>query len=228
MILFVALLLPPRGPHRSRPPGPQVPGAAGPDPAAVGDRPRRAGPGGRADRRVRRPRHHEPAPPHARPADRDRSCSRSCRSRAGPGRSRSRRSRSSGVGAFAMAEVAGDAESWLGAGNPLGLLVAAAAAVPFGVLMALPALRLQGLYLALGVDGVRGDGDPAVLRPARDLRRSGRKPRDATLLRDRVRRRAQLPRPRPRSCSRSSVSSSCGCAAARSGGGWSRPRQPGR
>ncbi len=54
-----------------------------------------------------------------------------------------------GVGAFAMAEVAGDAQSWLGPGNPLGLLVAAAAAVPFGVLMALPALRLQGLYLAL-------------------------------------------------------------------------------
>jgi branched-chain amino acid transport system permease protein len=54
-----------------------------------------------------------------------------------------------GVGAFAMAEVAGDAASWLGPGNPLGLLVAAAAAVPFGVLMALPALRLQGLYLAL-------------------------------------------------------------------------------
>jgi branched-chain amino acid transport system permease protein len=54
-----------------------------------------------------------------------------------------------GVGAFAMAEVAGDAQSWLGPGNPLGLIVAAAVAVPFGVLMALPALRLQGLYLAL-------------------------------------------------------------------------------
>ncbi len=54
-----------------------------------------------------------------------------------------------GVGAFTMAEVAGDAQSWLGAGNPLGLLVSAAVAVPFGVLMALPALRLQGLYLAL-------------------------------------------------------------------------------
>ena len=54
-----------------------------------------------------------------------------------------------GVGAFAMAEAAGDARSWLGPGNPLGLLVAAAVAVPFGVLMALPALRLQGLYLAL-------------------------------------------------------------------------------
>jgi branched-chain amino acid transport system permease protein len=54
-----------------------------------------------------------------------------------------------GVGAYAMAIVAGDAQSWLGPGNPLGLVVAAAAAVPFGVLMALPALRLQGLYLAL-------------------------------------------------------------------------------
>jgi branched-chain amino acid transport system permease protein len=48
-----------------------------------------------------------------------------------------------GVGAFAIAE-------W---GSTLGtvgaLVVAAALAVPFGVLMALPALRLQGLYLAL-------------------------------------------------------------------------------
>ncbi len=54
-----------------------------------------------------------------------------------------------GVGAFAMAEVAGDAQSWFGPGNLLGLVIAAAVAVPFGVLMALPALRLQGLYLAL-------------------------------------------------------------------------------
>jgi branched-chain amino acid transport system permease protein len=54
-----------------------------------------------------------------------------------------------GVGAYAMAITAGDAQSWLGPGSPLGLLVAAAVAVPFGVLMALPALRLQGLYLAL-------------------------------------------------------------------------------
>jgi branched-chain amino acid transport system permease protein len=48
-----------------------------------------------------------------------------------------------GVGAFAIAE-------W---GSSLGtvaaLALAAALAVPFGVLMALPALRLQGLYLAL-------------------------------------------------------------------------------
>ncbi len=54
-----------------------------------------------------------------------------------------------GVGAYAMAEVAGDAQSWFNPGSPLGLLAAAALAVPFGVLMALPALRLQGLYLAL-------------------------------------------------------------------------------
>jgi branched-subunit amino acid ABC-type transport system permease component len=36
-----------------------------------------------------------------------------------------------------------------GAGNPIGLLIGALAAVPIGLLMALPALRLQGLYLAL-------------------------------------------------------------------------------
>jgi branched-chain amino acid transport system permease protein len=47
-----------------------------------------------------------------------------------------------GVGAFAMFKWAGDGEVW-------GLLLAAALAVPFGVLVALPALRLQGLYLAL-------------------------------------------------------------------------------
>jgi branched-chain amino acid transport system permease protein len=47
-----------------------------------------------------------------------------------------------GVGAFAMFE-------WAGSGNPLGLIFAALLAVPFGVLVALPALRLQGLYLAL-------------------------------------------------------------------------------
>ena len=48
-----------------------------------------------------------------------------------------------GVGAFAYVEWSPDV------GPLLGLLVAAAFAVPFGVLMALPALRLRGLYLAL-------------------------------------------------------------------------------
>ena len=47
-----------------------------------------------------------------------------------------------GLGAFAMAKVAGG-DSILGMG------AAAAIAVPFGVVVALPALRLQGLYLAL-------------------------------------------------------------------------------
>ena len=97
-----------------------------------------------------------------------------------------------GVGAFAMAEVAGDAQSWLGPGNPLGLLVAAAVAVPFGVLMALPALRLQGLYLALGVDGVRGDGDPVVLRATGDPRHERPHVVDATLPRHQLRRSGQL------------------------------------
>jgi len=49
-----------------------------------------------------------------------------------------------GAGAFAVFQWAP-----FGAGSPLALLVAAAFAIPFGVAMALPALRLQGLYLAL-------------------------------------------------------------------------------
>jgi branched-chain amino acid transport system permease protein len=48
-----------------------------------------------------------------------------------------------GLGAFAMGKVAG------GGGSPLGLLVAVLLAAPIGALVALPALRLQGLYLAL-------------------------------------------------------------------------------
>ncbi|HJR26355.1 MAG TPA: ABC transporter permease [Acidimicrobiales bacterium] len=47
-----------------------------------------------------------------------------------------------GLGAFAMAKVAGG-------DSILGLAAAAAIAVPLGVITALPALRLQGLYLAL-------------------------------------------------------------------------------
>ncbi|HLF99129.1 MAG TPA: ABC transporter permease [Acidimicrobiia bacterium] len=47
-----------------------------------------------------------------------------------------------GFGAFAMAE-------WGGDGSIVGLVLAAAIAAPIGALVALPALRLQGLYLAL-------------------------------------------------------------------------------
>jgi branched-chain amino acid transport system permease protein len=47
-----------------------------------------------------------------------------------------------GLGAFAMGSVAGG-------DSILGMAAAAAIAVPFGVVVALPALRLQGLYLAL-------------------------------------------------------------------------------
>ena len=47
-----------------------------------------------------------------------------------------------GLGAFAMGKVAGGGSIW-------GLGAAGAIAVPFGVVIALPALRLQGLYLAL-------------------------------------------------------------------------------
>lgn len=48
-----------------------------------------------------------------------------------------------GLGAFAMARVAGD-------DSPLGLLAAIALAGAVGALIALPAIRFQGLYLALG------------------------------------------------------------------------------
>jgi branched-chain amino acid transport system permease protein len=48
-----------------------------------------------------------------------------------------------GVGAWAMFEVSGRS------GNPIGLIAAGALAIPFGIAMAGPALRLQGLYLAL-------------------------------------------------------------------------------
>lgn len=48
-----------------------------------------------------------------------------------------------GVGAFAMLKVGGDS------GNPLGLLAAFALAAPVGALVAIPALRVRGLYLAL-------------------------------------------------------------------------------
>jgi branched-chain amino acid transport system permease protein len=49
-----------------------------------------------------------------------------------------------GAGAFAVYQW-----SPFGSGSPLGLLIAAAFAIPFGFLMTIPALRLQGLYLAL-------------------------------------------------------------------------------
>lgn len=47
-----------------------------------------------------------------------------------------------GLGAFAMAKVGDGSSIW-------GMGAAAAIAVPFGVVVAIPALRLQGLYLAL-------------------------------------------------------------------------------
>ena len=48
-----------------------------------------------------------------------------------------------GVGAYVMGKVAG------GGGNWLGLVVAVAVTAALGTLIALPAIRLRGLYLAL-------------------------------------------------------------------------------
>ena len=47
-----------------------------------------------------------------------------------------------GIGAFVMAAYATDGSLW-------GVVLSAAVALPFGIAMALPALRLQGLYFAL-------------------------------------------------------------------------------
>ncbi len=59
-----------------------------------------------------------------------------------------------GIGAWATFEFSTAGGELFGLklfapGNPMLLLVGAAVAIPFGVLMALPALRLRGLYLAL-------------------------------------------------------------------------------
>ena len=47
-----------------------------------------------------------------------------------------------GIGAFVMAAYATDGSLW-------GVVLSAAVALPFGIAMALPAVRLQGLYFAL-------------------------------------------------------------------------------
>jgi branched-chain amino acid transport system permease protein len=59
-----------------------------------------------------------------------------------------------GIGAWAAFEFSSTGGTMFGvelysAGSPWGLVVAALVTVPIGLLMALPALRLQGLYLAL-------------------------------------------------------------------------------
>jgi branched-chain amino acid transport system permease protein len=59
-----------------------------------------------------------------------------------------------GIGAWAATEFSNEGGAVFGlhlygTGSPWGLLMGAAVAVPIGLLMALPALRLRGLYLAL-------------------------------------------------------------------------------
>lgn len=65
-----------------------------------------------------------------------------------------------GLGAFAMGKVAGG-DSILGMG------AAAAIAVPFGVVVALPALRLQGLYLALVTFALSQVGRDVIFQDSR-------------------------------------------------------------
>ncbi|HET7487225.1 MAG TPA: ABC transporter permease [Acidimicrobiales bacterium] len=64
------------------------------------------------------------------------------------------------LGAWAMGNV-------LGGHSPLGLVAAGLVAVPAGVLVALPAMRLQGLYLALATFGVAAFSRELVLRDDR-------------------------------------------------------------
>jgi branched-chain amino acid transport system permease protein len=64
------------------------------------------------------------------------------------------------LGAFAMGKI-GDTNS------ALGLLAAAGIAIPFGVITALPALRLQGLYLALVTFAVAAVSDQLILNDRR-------------------------------------------------------------
>ena len=120
-----------------------------------------------------------------------------------------------------MAEVAGDAGSLLGPGNPLGLLVAAAVAVPFGVLMALPALRLQGLYLALASMAFAVMAIPLFFAQPEIFGTNGRKLATPRLLGIDFDRPANL-LVFARSRSRCSGCSWCGCVAVASGAGCSR------
>jgi branched-chain amino acid transport system permease protein len=64
------------------------------------------------------------------------------------------------LGAWAMG-------SWFGGHSPLGMLAAGLVAVPAGIVVALPAMRLQGLYLALATLGVAIFSRELVLRDDR-------------------------------------------------------------
>lgn len=71
-----------------------------------------------------------------------------------------------GLGAFAMGQVAGGS-------SILGMLAAAAVAVPFGVAVALPAMRLQGLYLALVTFAVAQVSRDVIFQDSRIYGRGG-------------------------------------------------------
>ena len=182
----------PGGATRSRPDGPQAPRPEGAGSGSLGIGDGGSGARGRAARAVRRPRHHRPPPAHARVDHRGDHVVTGATHRAGRARSRWPRSRSSASARSRWPRSRATRESWLGAGNPLGLVVAAAAAVPFGVLMALPALRLQGLYLALASMAFAVMAIPLFFEQPEILGTGGTSG-DTAVLRNRLRRRAQLP-----------------------------------
>ena len=104
-----------------------------------------------------------------------------------------------GIGAWAAFEFANGGGRCSGSsssrrGTRWLLLVGALVAVPFGVLMALPALRLQGLYLALATLAFARMAEFVHLRPARGLRWPGRRLADLKVFGHELTRSVQLPR----------------------------------
>ena len=131
-----------------------------------------------------------------------------------------------GCGAFALVE-------WGFNGNVLGLLIAAAFAVPIGLIMAGPAIRLQGIYLALATmafarlaeflffdqpERVR-QRQPAGAQPV-GVRPAGGEP--VQLPRDLVRPGRRVPDLRDDPVQRRRHDRHRWCSGAASGAGWSR------
>ena len=93
-----------------------------------------------------------------------------------------------GIGAWATFEFSTAGGDLFGLklfapGNPMLILVGAAVAVPFGVLMALPALRLKGLYLALATMSFARMAEFVIFDQPEVFGRSGPQPRRPEVLR---------------------------------------------
>ena len=99
-----------------------------------------------------------------------------------------------GVGAFAMAEVAGDAQSWLGAGQPARSARRRRGGGAVRRAHGVAGAPTAGSLPRPGLDGVRGHGDPVVLRATGDPRHQRSQAGDAAPSGRRLRRPGELPR----------------------------------